>query len=412
LGARKQVHPLFQIHRLSHQQLRRWRIYFRGRTYVEGGGGFPDRLGPPIERVYTVEVAPRADRPVLDRTENLSQEDAEALQSSDTNRGQLISSFQRLAIRRALEVLSSNKEEAIRLRDIYDDPSSDTRPRVAQARELYPPYAQLRERREGFEEQVNLPRPSASVCARNGYCEGEWQENRHTAQVNLEETPDHAHEIEVYGHGIGRCSSVPGQFCPLIPDVYKPVLRRRPRANAELILLQGQITRLTRQGEEVPQRLLDRVANLEMRLRNLEQVDRISTVPHTWQILEVNYYDYRAIADVVPGPGVVLEFPDGTRVWRDTPGGPIRHESTIGEGVGRQHFERKHYSATVHGRRPAGPRYERSHTLGQGTGFESSYGIYDAPAFVNQELQNRGIEDYMRQWRSLRGKSRGFLNKE
>jgi hypothetical protein len=59
-------------------------------------------------------------------------------------------------------------------------------------------------------------------------------------------------------------------------------------------------------------------------------------------------------------------------------------------------MERDMYSATAHGNLPAGPGYERAHSLGQGTGFESPYGIFYAPEYVNQTLQNRGIEAYLR----------------
>ncbi|MEB3216077.1 MAG: DUF4157 domain-containing protein [Nostocales cyanobacterium 94392] len=133
--------------------------------------------------------------------------------------------------------------------------------------------------------------------------------------------------------------------------------------------------------------------------RRIIRTDEITAVPAGYLVQKVQLHDLNApnyAPETVPQPPIVLEFPDGTRVWRDTPGGPIRHESTLRAGTGRQHLERGHYSASEYGR-PTGPRYERSHTLGQGTGFESPYGIYDAPGYVNQTLQNNGIESYLRQ---------------
>jgi hypothetical protein len=102
------------------------------------------------------------------------------------------------------------------------------------------------------------------------------------------------------------------------------------------------------------------------------------------------------VASVVPDPPVVLEFPDGTRVWRDAVGGPVRHESTLGPSLGRADLEHGMYSAREHGRLSADPSFQRAHTLGQSTGFESPYGILYAPDAVNQALQNHGIEAYLR----------------
>jgi transposase-like protein len=42
---------------------------------------------------------------------------------------------------------------------------------------------------------------------------------------------------------------------------------------------------------------------------------------------------------------------------------------------------------------------QRAHTLGQGTGFESPFGIYYAPAEVNQIVQNNGLEELFRGFR-------------
>jgi hypothetical protein len=45
---------------------------------------------------------------------------------------------------------------------------------------------------------------------------------------------------------------------------------------------------------------------------------------------------------------------------------------------------------------PARPKYQRAHSLSQGTGFESPYGVFCAPEHVNQTLQSHGIEAWMR----------------
>jgi len=40
------------------------------------------------------------------------------------------------------------------------------------------------------------------------------------------------------------------------------------------------------------------------------------------------------------GPDTVLEFPDGTRIWReDTTPNRVRHESPVGPSQGRQRVE-------------------------------------------------------------------------
>ncbi|MDD7965488.1 polymorphic toxin type 4 domain-containing protein [Actinomycetospora lemnae] len=103
-----------------------------------------------------------------------------------------------------------------------------------------------------------------------------------------------------------------------------------------------------------------------------------------------------ADTDVVPQPKVAIEMPGGVRAWRDRVGGPVRHEAPLGAAVARAGQEKEHFTASEHGNLAAGPKYERAHTLGAGTGFESPYAIYYAPRVVNQDLQNQGIEAYMR----------------
>ena len=105
---------------------------------------------------------------------------------------------------------------------------------------------------------------------------------------------------------------------------------------------------------------------------------------------------------VAPLPeGVVYTFPDGTRVWREN--GFTRHDTVVRRGVGRRDTELEFLSAGEHGR-PEVAGMERAHTLGQGTGFESPFGILLAPAEVNQIIQNDGVEELLR---GLRDAARG-----
>lgn len=100
---------------------------------------------------------------------------------------------------------------------------------------------------------------------------------------------------------------------------------------------------------------------------------------------------------------VIYEFPGGHRIWREANG--IRHDTVIGASTGRAHLEREYLTAReteligLSGT-------ERAHALGQGTGFESPFGIYYAPRMVNQELQNRGVEDLLRRLRDTVGPGR------
>jgi hypothetical protein len=131
----------------------------------------------------------------------------------------------------------------------------------------------------------------------------------------------------------------------------------------------------------------------------IERVSLDRRSPHYWN---------RPGAGVVPQPGVALEFPNGVRVWRAEPDGPILHDAPLGPSIGRAGAERAHYSAGEHGGLPPGPQYQRAHSLGQGTGFESPYGIYYAPAFVNLTLQNGGIESYLRSLAARRAPGEAF----
>lgn len=114
---------------------------------------------------------------------------------------------------------------------------------------------------------------------------------------------------------------------------------------------------------------------------------RSSIAPRGWPIQKVTYDNF---PDVVPQK-TVLEFPDGQRVWR-TRDGAIAIESKLGPGTGRRDFEKRYFTPSEAGY----PGYHRTHSQGQGTGFESPYSIPYAPAKVNLILQNSGIEAYLR----------------
>jgi hypothetical protein len=91
--------------------------------------------------------------------------------------------------------------------------------------------------------------------------------------------------------------------------------------------------------------------------------------------------------------GVVYSFPGGHSVWRE--GDAILHDSVFGRSTFRRGTEREMFTAGESGRENIGGM-ERAHTLGQGTGFESPFGVYYAPREVNQMIQNHGIEEYFR----------------
>lgn len=92
--------------------------------------------------------------------------------------------------------------------------------------------------------------------------------------------------------------------------------------------------------------------------------------------------------------GVVYEFSGGHRVWRI--GDTIMHDSSLGPSSGqRMGFEHELWSAGESGR-PELEGMHRAHTLGQGTGFESPFGIFYAPAEVNLIIQNNGLEEFFR----------------
>lgn len=121
-----------------------------------------------------------------------------------------------------------------------------------------------------------------------------------------------------------------------------------------------------------------------------------SQPPNDYREVETDYSMLRDAAgniDSLP-EGVVYKFPGGHRVWRE--GAVIRHDTVLGPSVGRRaNLELDLPSAAKMGR-PELAGMERAHTLGQGTGFESPFGILFAPREVNQIIQNNGIEEFMR----------------
>jgi hypothetical protein len=118
-----------------------------------------------------------------------------------------------------------------------------------------------------------------------------------------------------------------------------------------------------------------------------------TVAPLDWPIYRI---DPAHAPDIVP-PGVVLEFPDGERVFRSAgEEGGIVIESVLGKPRARKNFERQYYRR---GEMPAPygkSTAELSHSQGAGLKFESPYAIPLAPRQVNQTLQNTGIEEFLR----------------
>jgi hypothetical protein len=168
--------------------------------------------------------------------------------------------------------------------------------------------------------------------------------------------------------------------------------------DAKNVLLKGVAKSQPDQREHLEQEMVA----IEKRLEEIITTTGLSTaVPSHYKIqvvsLDPKSPDYLKPDDwFAPQPPLALELPDGTRIWRDVPGGPPRHETLLVKGKGRQGDEKESWSRSEHGNLPAGPKYERAHTLGQGTGTESPVAIWYAPSYVNQTLQNKGIESFMR----------------
>ena len=190
-----------------------------------------------------------------------------------------------------------------------------------------------------------------------------------------------------------------------LTDAERGRLRALQRDAEQLYRMAREAIRARADGREPPiadAELLALAGVLEGRMVALEQtlppprVQVPTRAPLHWPVREVDYTTLQRDLgnNIEPLPhGVVYEFPDGHRVWRD--GDAIVHESWVAPAHGRQGFEQELYTAgkteLVHL-----DGMHRAHSLGQGTGFESPFGIYYAPAEVNLTIQNNGIEAMLR----------------
>jgi Bacterial toxin 4 len=94
----------------------------------------------------------------------------------------------------------------------------------------------------------------------------------------------------------------------------------------------------------------------------------------------------------LPADGSKVQFhPEGS-AWQ-TREGTVTVETKLGPASPRQGFE----SFLPAGAALGAAFFERSHAQGAGTGVESPYAIALAPQVVNQEFQNRGIEEELRE---------------
>jgi len=94
----------------------------------------------------------------------------------------------------------------------------------------------------------------------------------------------------------------------------------------------------------------------------------------------------------------VLQTPGGERFWRrPPPDAATVIESRLAPGTRRAKYEGEYYSRSEMGRKDyVDSDLERAHAQGAGTGFEARFGISYAPREVNQELQNIGVEEFLR----------------
>ncbi|MDJ0624346.1 MAG: polymorphic toxin type 4 domain-containing protein [Desulfocapsaceae bacterium] len=122
--------------------------------------------------------------------------------------------------------------------------------------------------------------------------------------------------------------------------------------------------------------------------------------------LRIQSINAKALRDIlVPGhrvrsftvlkKGDYIEIDNTHSIWRDASGtGYI--DTEIDNPIGKRGgFERDNFSAREMGKAEL-VGMQRLHPLGQGTGFEFPFFIYLGPKFVNQELQNKGIEATLR----------------
>src|SRR5579884_804006 len=96
-----------------------------------------------------------------------------------------------------------------------------------------------------------------------------------------------------------------------------------------------------------------------------------------------------------PAPGTVTRRADGTTVIQNELGAPTR----------RRGYEKD----LLPGSQVGLEGYERAHSQGAGFGTEAREGILYAPREVNQEIQNRGIESFIRDLQSMKAPDVKFL---
>lgn len=122
--------------------------------------------------------------------------------------------------------------------------------------------------------------------------------------------------------------------------------------------------------------------------------------PNDWVVVEINDQNLIEFIDEPIHPGVIYEYPDGSRAWR-TPQNTIMTEGRVRAPIGRRGFEQGLPSATAEGGgvdlSATGVGHQRSHPAGQITGFEITGHIPYAPTYINQQLQAQGIEMFIKE---------------
>jgi hypothetical protein len=152
---------------------------------------------------------------------------------------------------------------------------------------------------------------------------------------------------------------------------------------------------------------IDNIADLR-RLRPASPY--VKPHPGRWVVVRINDDNLVQFITEPVAHGVIFEFPDGSRVWR-TPQNTIATEGALRGSIGRRGFEQTMLPQlrTTDGEsnlgfpvvESTGVEHQRAHPRGQGTGFELMNHIPLAPTYVNQELQARGIELFLRELRRL-----------
>ena len=120
--------------------------------------------------------------------------------------------------------------------------------------------------------------------------------------------------------------------------------------------------------------------------------------PSDWPPRKTSYQEFRDHGKTLLQPGVTLQFPHG-QVWVDNVTGETVAKGTLGASLGPEHRAKLGTQSDFRRDHPhQNPDFavEIAHLLGPGTGFESQPGAADAPALINQRLQNWGIESSLR----------------